>query len=107
MAGAPLGNTNAANAKKWQAAIERAISSYPDKPNDDGCSDLIKGLNAAAYKFVTDMMTADNGLGHFKEFGDRLDGKSAQSVQLAGDPDNPLQFVNRIEREVVDANSKD
>ena len=107
MAGAPLGNTNAANAKKWQAAIERALASYPEKPNDDDCSDLIKGLNAAAYKFVTDMMTADNGLAYFKEFGDRIEGRPAQSMVLSGDGDNPIQEVRTIRLVAANVGSKD
>jgi len=101
-AGAPLGNQNAAKAKRWEAAIIRAIESYPDKPDCVDCSALIKGLNEAAYRFVKEM-TDTNNIAFFKEFGDRLDGKSAQSVTLSGDEDNPLNVITKVERVIVNA----
>jgi hypothetical protein len=96
--GAPLGNTNAANAKRWQAAIERAIASYPDVPADDGCNDLMKGLNKAAAKFVGDLM-GEGGLNYFREFGDRLDGKPGQAIDLGSDPERPM--IQKLIREIV------
>ena len=45
---APLGNQNAAKAKLWAAAIERVLSTYPSRPLDEDCSDIVKGLNKVA-----------------------------------------------------------
>jgi len=104
MAGAPIGNTNAASSKKWQAAIERAIASYPDRPNDDGCSDLIKGLNAAAYEFVCGVMV-DKSIAFFREFGDRLEGKPNQAIDLGSDPERPM--IQKLIREIVKPNDQD
>lgn len=80
-AGAPLGNRNAANAKRWSAAIERAIERYPTKSTPDGKNELMIGLDAAADTFVQQMMEAKD-LGFFREFGDRLDGKSVQQSEV-------------------------
>ena len=38
-----------------------------------------------------------------KEIIDRVQGKAPQAVQLGGDPDNPLEVINVIERIVIDA----
>ena len=84
---APLGNQNAAKAKLWAAAIERVLSTYPGRPLDEDCSDIVKGLNKVAYEFVNNVMSKGD-LGYFKEFGDRIDGKPSQL--LGGDPQNPL-----------------
>jgi len=89
--GAPIGNQNAAKAKRWTAAIERVIEKWPEKPVREGKSELIAGIESAAYDFVTELK-GKKDLGYFKEFGDRLEGKAAQSVILAGDPDAPLQI---------------
>lgn len=86
---APIGNTNAAKAKRWEAAILRAVEAWPEKPDSTDCNKLMVGLNEAAHLFVQSMMLSGN-IAFFKEFGDRLDGKSAQSMVLGSDPDNPL-----------------
>jgi len=102
--GAPIGNQNAARAKLWQAAIFRAIerkaTGAPLDPNDDR-SERVKGLDMMADLFVGISGNEEERLGFFKEFGDRIDGKSAQTI--AGDPDAPL--VHKIERVVVDGSS--
>lgn len=77
---APLGNTNASRGTRWRSALERAIDAWPDA-YDGGANELMRGLNAAAHAYVRKMMT-DNDLGFFKEFGDRLDGKPMQSMEL-------------------------
>ena len=80
MAGAPRGNQNAAKAKVWRAAIERAL-----ERRSISRADGIKEIDALADKLV-EMAYSD--LSAIKEFGDRMDGKPAQT--LAGDPDSPL-----------------
>lgn len=95
---AALGNQYAAKAKQWSLAIERAVAAWPEAPKGE-FSAYLSGLNSLAHEFVKKMY-ADGDLGFFREFGDRLDGKPAQT--LAGDPENPFQMISRIERVIVD-----
>ena len=84
--GAPIGNQNAAKAKQWAAAIERALermgdpSVNPDEPVER--SPRMKALDQLAEKFITSCNVGD--LGFFKELGDRLDGKPMQSTEVSG-----------------------
>jgi hypothetical protein len=95
--GAPFGNQNAAKGKRWAAAIERALERRATgKPRPTDVSDLIAGLDLAADEFVAQMFEAKD-LGYFKELGDRVEGKAAQSIDLGSDPDRPLRAVGRIE----------
>lgn len=88
--GAPLGNQNAAKAKRWQAAIERALERRATgQPRPTDVSQLIAGLDLAADEFVARMLE-DKDLGYFKELGDRLDGKPKQTI--GGDEDAPLEM---------------
>lgn len=93
MAGAPLGNKNAAKAKIWHAAILRAL----DKR---GAGDRVKALDELAGKLLDAVATGD--LQALKEFGDRLDGKPAQTI--VGDSDaDPVNVVTEIVIRAVDA----
>ncbi len=94
--GAPVGNQNAAKAKLWHAAILRAL----DKR---GCGDRLKALDELAEKLIDAVSTGE--LAALKEFGDRIDGKPAQTI--AGDPENPLNVVQTIERKIVRPNASD
>lgn len=95
MAGAPVGNQNAAKAKVWHAAIMRAL----DKR---GAGDRLKALDELAGKLLDLVATGD--LAALKEFGDRMDGKPAQSVTVAGDEDGgPIKTLNEIVIRAVDA----
>ncbi len=85
---APLGNRNAAKAKLWQAAIERALEKR-------GGGDKIKALNELAEKFLAHCEQGD--LAAFKELGDRLDGKPAQAIVGGGDDEPPLTVKGIIE----------
>jgi hypothetical protein len=68
--GAPVGNQNAAKAKVWTAAIERAL--------DKRGVSRIEALDALAEKLLA---LADQGdLPALKELGDRLEGKPAQAL---------------------------
>lgn len=57
----------------------------------------MKALDSMAERFLT--AVEEEGIGGYREFGDRLDGKPAQQVQLSGDEDNPL--VHKVVREVM------
>jgi len=83
--GAPFGNQNAAKAKRWTAAIERALErrATGKQPPEDR-SDLIKGLDAAADIFVAELFDKKD-LGYFKEFGDRAEGRPTQSIEAEAD----------------------
>ena len=80
--GGQPGNTNATKNKVWIAALNRAVA------QDDG-----KKLRAAAEKLID--LAVEGDVAALRELGDRLDGKAAQSVTLSGDPENPLQIVER------------
>ena len=88
--GGQLGNTNAANAKLWNAAIHRALDA---KTKLDGK----EALDALALKLIEKCEEGD--MSALKEFGDRIEGKPAQALTLLGDEDFPL--VTKITREII------
>lgn len=81
--GAPAGNQNAAKAKQWTAAIERALERRgnpnidPDVPIER--SPKMKALDDMADKFLS-RIELEPGFQGFKEFGDRMEGKPAQAI---------------------------
>lgn len=84
--GAPVGNQNAAKAKMWRAAIERALDAK-------GAGDRLAALNELATKLLERCEEGD--LGALRELGDRLDGKPAQAI--VGDDDlPPVQQAIRV-----------
>lgn len=88
--GAPLGNKNAAKGHAWSEAIKRIIEAWPASPTKEGKSNYIIGLEAMAYLFVQKMIDSKD-ISFFKEFGDRLEGKPAQTVDLGNsDPERGL-----------------
>jgi hypothetical protein len=95
--GAPLGNKNAARAKKWREAILRALA------RKSGSVDA--GLDAAADKLV--ILAVDDGdKWALEEIGNRLDGKPAQAI--VGDDDAPpVNVVAKVERVIVRASATD
>lgn len=76
--GAPVGNQNAKNAKRWREAVSRALARATGQSVD-------AGLDRAADIFVAACFGGD--LAAIKELGDRFDGKPAQA--LVGDDDAP------------------
>ena len=85
---APLGNQNAARAKRWRDAINRALER---RSKGDG----IKALDQLADQFLDAVATGDkDAIPGFAALGDRLDGKPAQQLQLQGDEDQPLKIVH-------------
>ncbi len=87
---AAQGNQYAAKAKRWQKALERALAHK--------FGDVDEGLTAVAKK-VVEAASERGDKDAWKEIGDRIDGKPAQTIQ--GDADNPLT-VNQIIRKVVE-----
>jgi hypothetical protein len=78
--GAPVGNTNGAKAKRWQKAIERALARAG--------GDIDAGLAPIADSVVAAARSGDKDA--WREIGDRLDGKPAQTIQ--GDDNAPIVF---------------
>lgn len=90
---APLGNQNAAKAKRWTAAIERALER----------SSRVEGqmeLDALADDFLKEVRAS--GITGFKELGDRLEGKPAQTIIGPGDAGEHT-MITKIEEVIVDS----
>lgn len=86
MAGAPLGNQNAKNAKRWQQAIRRALARASGQTVD-------AGLDQLADKVVAAALAGERWA--IEEVGNREDGKPAQTI--AGDDElPPIQVTGRI-----------
>lgn len=75
---APLGNTYAAEGKRYKKALERALA------HAEGSVD--EGLFAVAKARVAKAIDGDGDAA--KEIGDRLDGKVPQAI-IGGNPDDP------------------
>ena len=86
-AGAPFGNQNAKKGRLFEQAFIRAIKQR-DLDAGDG-----ETLRKIADKMLDLALGGD--VSSFREARDTVDGKPAQSVTLAGDPENPLQLVER------------
>jgi len=89
--GGQPGNSNAKKGKPWISAIHRALRKRSR-------SDQMEALDEIAEKFLDAVCTGD--IQAFKELGDRLDGKAAQSHTIAGDADAPI--LHRIERVIIE-----
>lgn len=83
------GNQNAYKNKPWADALRRAMARF------DGGKE--NALNLIADQTVKAAVSGDQWA--VKEIADRMDGKSAQSVTVAGDEDKPL--ITRVVREIV------
>lgn len=97
MAGAPLGNQNAAKSKQWTAAIERALerrgdpSIDPDQPIER--TPRMKALDMMADRFLDTVLNPVSGIQGFKELGDRLEGKVTQPISGADGNDLTVRLV--------------
>ncbi len=85
---APEGNNNALKGKPWRDAINRALARRAEDHTVEG------GLNNLADKFLTACEDGDQWA--LKELGDRVEGKSAQSITHAGDENHPLQMIGNV-----------
>lgn len=88
--GAPVGNRNAAKAKVWRSAIERAL-----ERRSASRADGIKEIDALADELLK--LVAAGDLGALKEFGDRMDGKPAQAIVGEDENGNQVPFKGVIE----------
>jgi hypothetical protein len=97
---APIGNKYATKARVWSQAIETAVEAWPNEPSYVDCSDLVRGMRQMAFAFVSKMV-AEKDLAFFREFGDRIEGKSDQRLTVGGDEDNPLTITSVV-RKIVE-----
>lgn len=84
---APEGNNNKNKNKPWADALKRAMARY------DGGKE--NALNLIADQTVKRAINGDRWA--VEEIGNRVDGKPAQSVSVAGDEDSPLTFIQKVE----------
>jgi hypothetical protein len=75
---APVGNSNAKKGREWFDALRKECVQR-------------KALEALATKVVDLALAGERWA--VEEVANRFDGKPAQSVTVAGDPDNPLETV--------------
>lgn len=94
MAAAP-GNQYAAKAKRWTAAIDKALEA---KSRRDG----IEALEQLAEKLIELAMAGD--LSALKELGDRMEGKPSQQILGAGEQGEHL--FGEIVRKVIDPSER-
>ena len=80
--GAPIGNTNVKKAMLWKSAIMRALAKHGD-------GGRLEALDSLAEQLIA--LCAKGDLAALKEFGDRIDGKPAQAVELST-PDGPVML---------------
>lgn len=91
---APLGNQNGVKARPWADAIRRAIARYDATSKEDGAF-----LNRLADQLLTDCLNKEKDA--IAELTQRLDGKPAQAVTVAGDSDSPIQHQHAVRVEFV------
>lgn len=85
---APVGNQNAAKAKVWAAAIQRALERR--KP----ANERIAAIDELAEVLLDQCMGGN--LAALQELGNRLDGKPAQAITVGGDSENPIEVQRRV-----------
>lgn len=90
--GGQPGNANARKGKAWFDALRKECVQR-------------KALDEIA-KVVVDKALAGEQWA-IAEIGNRFDGKPAQSVELTGDPDSPVETVTRIELVGMSGNGSD
>lgn len=82
--GAPVGNQNAAKAKMWSAAIQRALDKRTKKEGIDALDALAENLLS---------LCDEKDLEALKELGNRLEGRPAQAI--TGEGGGPVEIVAR------------
>lgn len=87
MAGAPLGNQNAAKGRKFRAAVDRALEEKSrvlgKEALDEVCRVLIDQALAGEQWAI-------------QQLGDRLDGKPGQALEVTGEDGGPIQSAVHV-----------
>lgn len=68
---------------------------------DDEDGQKVKKVNRIVHKLVN--CAIEGKIDAIKEIFDRVEGRPAQAI--VGDPENPLQVINRLERVIVGPNA--
>lgn len=87
--GGQPGNNNAGDGKIWRAALRQALERR-SKSRVDGKAEL----DALAEKLID--ACHDGQIPAFKEFGDRIEGKAAQGIELTGKDGGPVEITERV-----------
>lgn len=93
---APKGNQNAARKKPWAEMLRKAIAH-----RDAGKPENEQFLYKLANQVLDDCLNEEPSVSRpaRDELWNRLDGKFVQAI--AGDDENPLTMITRIERVIV------
>lgn len=91
MAGAPVGNNNAGKPRLWTAAINRALDRRARKR---GLKDAMEALDELAEQFLEAVSQGD--ISAYRELGDRLEGKAAQSMAVTGEDGGPVRHTIEV-----------
>jgi hypothetical protein len=82
--GAPFGNRNAANAKRWQQAVNRALAKRSKAAGIEELDRLAEKFLDAIEEMTIPTEKRGPSIAGFIELADRIDGKSDQHVSVSG-----------------------
>lgn len=85
--GGQVGNRNAAKAKRWQKALERALARSSNQDTDAGLDEIADTVVASAKSGDTQA---------WKEIGDRMDGKVPQGLEHSGPDGDAIETKNAL-----------
>jgi hypothetical protein len=92
---APLGNKNAAKARRWLDAINKALARYTSEEVNAG-----EALDKIAEGVVIAALAGDWEA--IAEIGNRLDGKAAQGVSITGADGGPIAMIWPLAKSTLD-----
>lgn len=87
MAGAPIGNQNAAKGRKWKAAIERALEAKSRVLGK-------QALDEIAVALIDQALAGEQWA--IDQLGNRLDGKPGQALEVTGEDGGPIQSAVHV-----------
>ena len=83
--GAPVGNTNNADAKRFRLALHSALERKG--------KDKWEALTDVAEKLIAEAL--EGNITAIKEVADRIEGKAVQGVELTGKDGGPVEVIER------------
>jgi len=98
MAGAPIGNKNAAKGFQATHALEIALRVHQGEKDIDELASGVKTLVQLWLKQIEDAVESGDPA-KMKLITERLDGRPRQAVDVGGQDDNPI--VSEIRRKIV------
>ena len=94
--GAPLGNHNAEKGKRWRDAIERVLAKRHNGNLDVALDELAEKFLDTVEEMTVATEKRGPSVAGFVELADRIEGKTAQALIVAGDKDQPLTLHHKI-----------